>query len=230
MPRFVLPPKLTISITETCPLNCRHCYADCNREGAQPELRLEEWIAFVDELVAGGVVQIYFEGGEPFHRPDFVELLEYCGRRVMALVRTHGTGVDHALATRLKRSGIGRIFVDFMGATAATHDEAMGKAGSFAQACEAVRALVAAGIATDVLAILTRQTAPELQGLLELAHGLGAQRVGILRLYPLGRAKRRWSELALSLEEQMQAIAGCRPPEGLGVMQSWHPRDRNCCW
>jgi radical SAM protein with 4Fe4S-binding SPASM domain len=36
--------------------------------------------------------------------------------------------------------------------------------------------------------------------------------------------------MALSLEEQMAAVASLRPPAGIDVMQSWHPNDRNCCW
>jgi MoaA/NifB/PqqE/SkfB family radical SAM enzyme len=230
LPRFALPPKLTISVTETCPLACSHCYADCNRSDAPPELRLEEWTEFIDELAAGGVIQVYFEGGEPFARPDFTSLLEHCCPLMMTLVRTHGTLIDPPLANRLRRIGVGRMFVDLLGANPATHDAATGVPGSFAAATAGARALVAAGIPTDLLVILTRHTAPELQAMLELAHGLGCERVGILRLYPLGRAKRRWAELALSLDEQMAAIAALRPPEGLGVMQSWHPRDRNCCW
>ena len=34
----------------------------------------------------------------------------------------------------------------------------------------------------------------------------------------------------MSLEEQNAVIAGLRAPEGFEIMQSWHPRDRNCCW
>ena len=117
-----------------------------------------------------------------------------------------------------------------MGADAATHDAHTGTPGSFVQACRAVENLVSAGVTTDILVILTRQTAPHLQNILELGHRLGAKRVGILRLYPLGRAKAAWAEMALSLPEQMAAIAALRPPPGLGVMQSWHPNDRNCCW
>jgi len=51
-----------------------------------------------------------------------------------------------------------------------------------------------------------------------------------LRLYPLGRAKAIWGDIALSLPDQMAAIRGLQPPPGLTVMQSWHPNDRNCCW
>ncbi len=229
-PHFEMPPKLTISITETCPLACAHCYADCNRADAPRELSLDEWRAFVDHLVANGVIQIYFEGGEPFHRPDFHDLLAYSAERAMTLVRTHGTTIDAAAARRLRHDRVGRMFVDVMGADAATHDAHTGTPGSFDLTCRAVRALVAAGVRTDMLVILTRQTAPHLQRILELAHGLGALRVGVLRLYPLGRAKARWAEMALSLDEQMAAIAALRPPPGLGVMQSWHPNDRNCCW
>ena len=230
MPRFALPPKITISVTETCQLRCSHCYADCNRLDAPPELTLAEWTSFIDELAEGGVIQLYFEGGEPFLRSDFVDLLEHCCKQMMTLVRTHGTLIDPALAARLKRIGVGRMFVDVLGACPETHDAATETPGSFEAAVRGARALVAASVPTDLLVILTRHTAPELQGILALAHEIGCERVGILRLYPLGRAKRRWRELALSLDEQMAAIAALRPPEGLGVMQSWHPRDRNCCW
>jgi len=78
--------------------------------------------------------------------------------------------------------------------------------------------------------ILTRQIVPELNALLQLAAALGADRVGILRLYPLGRAKKLWPEIALSLDEQMAAVRDLRPPPGLAIMQSWHPMDKNCCW
>jgi radical SAM protein with 4Fe4S-binding SPASM domain len=78
--------------------------------------------------------------------------------------------------------------------------------------------------------ILTRQTAPQLNPLLRLAADLGAERVGVLRPYPLGRARSIWGEIAPSLAEQMQAIHELDPPAGLKVMQSWHPNDHNCCW
>ena len=49
-------------------------------------------------------------------------------------------------------------------------------------------------------------------------------------VYPLGRARERWDDLALSIEEMMEAIRAIKVPEGLGLMQSWHPNDGNCCY
>ena len=229
-PYFRTPPKVTLSITNRCNQQCRYCYADCNREGGAEELPISEWMRFVDYLIEHDVIELFIEGGEPLVKPGFDQLLAHCARRLMTMVRSNGTLVDAEVAARWKRAGVGRAFVDVMAATAATHDALAGMSGSFDKACAGVRHLAAADIPTDMLVILNRKSAPELQAYLELAAALGAERVGVLRLYPLGRAKQRWSELALTLDEQEQALAALRPPPGLALMLSWHPKDSNCCW
>jgi radical SAM protein with 4Fe4S-binding SPASM domain len=221
---------MTLGLTEGCPLRCRHCYADCAAGPKSGELELDDWLRFVDEAVEDGVIQFYIEGGEPLVKPGVLDLLARCARDAMTLLRTHGTLVDGATADAIRAAGVGRVLVDLMGAEAATHDWFTGVPGSFDAACDGIRHCVARGLATDVLVILTRQTAPQLNALLELAADLGAGRVGVLRLYPLGRAKRIWEEISLSLQDQMAAIRALSPPPGLSVMQSWHPNDRNCCW
>ncbi len=229
-PKLERPPKVTFSLTETCNLACRHCYADCKKTAKRPELSTAEWLHLIDYLAANGVIQTYIEGGEPLQRPDIFRILRRATAKMMTLLRTNGTLIDARTAHRLKASGVGHVLVDLMGARRETHDWFAGVEGSFALACTGVKHLVAAGIKTDVLTILTKRNAGEIQAILELARSLGAQRVGVLRLYPLGLAKSLWSELALSLDEQMAVIGALAPPDGLAVMQSWHPRDRNCCW
>lgn len=227
---FKTPPKLTLSITNTCNLDCRWCYADCNRGRRGDEIPVSEWIGFIDYLLAHDFIELFIEGGEPLLKPGFDELLAYCARKLMTMVRTNGTLVDADVAARWQRHGVGRAFVDVMAADAASHDALAGVPGSFDRACAGVRHLVGAGIATDMLVVLNRLSAPGLQRYLELAHALGARRVGVLRLYPLGRARQRWSQLALPLDAQEAALAGLHVPPGLGLMSSWHPQDSNCCW
>jgi radical SAM protein with 4Fe4S-binding SPASM domain len=230
MPRYVTPPKITISITNTCNLKCRWCYGDCGKPGPKPELSLREWLTFIDYLVSNNFIRVYIEGGEPFYREDFLTIIKYCSRKLMTVVRTNGTLITRAVAKELKAMGIGRMLVDIMGAHAGTHDELTGVQGSFQKSCAAVKHLSAVGIKTDVLVILNRRNFGEMQECVDLARSLGALRLGILRLYPLGRAKSAWEELALSLDEQTSTISNLRVPEGFQVMKSWHPNDRNCCW
>ena len=228
-PYFETPPKITLSLTERCNLACKHCYADCNR-GVRRELDTAQWLAFLDYLETNGFIQIYIEGGEPLIRDDFEAILRHCGRKMMTILRTNGTLLTATKLRRLKDAGIGRILIDIMGAHAGTHDYFTGRRGSYRQAIAAVERSVASGVDTDMLIILNRRNAGELQAYLDLARQLGVPRVGILRLYPLGRVKRRWRDLALSLDDQMSVLESLRVPDGLKLMQSWHPFDHNCCW
>ncbi|WP_296346032.1 radical SAM protein [Reyranella sp.] len=229
-PSFETPPLVALSYTESCNLDCRHCYGNCSRQPDSDELTGEEWLKVVDELIADGVIQFYIEGGEPLWRPDFLGVLAHAARSAMTLLRTHGTLIDRTMAERLKEAGVGRVLVDFMGASAETHEWFTRTPSSFAAACDAVHNLVTVGVPVDVLTILNRRTAAELPALMRLASALGAKRFGVLRFYPIGRARALWDELALSLAEMTEAIQSLDPPEGLRIMQSWHPNDRNCCW
>src|SRR5215475_2134752 len=115
-PFYETPPKTTLCITQTCNLQCKHCYADCKAELSDRELSTEEWLRFIDYLVDNDFIQIYIEGGEPLSRPDFKDILRYCSRKLMTLVRTNGTLVTRQAAREFKEFGVGRVLVDVMGA------------------------------------------------------------------------------------------------------------------
>jgi radical SAM protein with 4Fe4S-binding SPASM domain len=228
-PRLDEPFHLTACVTETCNLNCVHCYSDCNRKGTV-ELSPEEWYSCLSEALNVGVIKVFFEGGEPLMRPDFPALVEYTARRALVYVRTNGTLVTASVAKLLKQSGVGTVCVDILGALPATHDALTGVNGSFELACSAVHNLLNVGLPVIMTIILNRKNALELQPYLDLANAMKVKKVSILRLYPLGRAKNHWSELALSLQEMVEAIAALEIPPGMHLMHSWHPNDPNCCW
>src|SRR5215510_12550871 len=112
MPRYVTPPKITISITNTCNLKCRWCYGDCGKPSPKPELSLREWRSFIDYLVSNNFIRVYIEGGEPFYREDFLKIIKHCARKLMTVVRTNGTLITRAVANELNTMGIGRMLVD----------------------------------------------------------------------------------------------------------------------
>jgi radical SAM protein with 4Fe4S-binding SPASM domain len=224
------PVKTTLVITEQCNLDCRLCYGRCKDVKPRAELSIDDWRLVIDELARSGVIWLYVEGGEPFLKPGFVELLAQNTPRMYTMVRTHGTLVDEALAARLRAIDVATVLVDLWGVSPSTHEALTRTPGSFARTVQGIRHLVGAGVDTQMLFILNRRNVHELQAYCELAADLGAGAVGILRLYPLGHVKEQWSELALSLDEMTAALEALRPPAGLRIMQSWHPRNANCCW
>jgi radical SAM protein with 4Fe4S-binding SPASM domain len=226
------PLKVTLCLTARCPLDCRACYADCGARPAADELDTATWLRLLDTLAADGVINVFVEGGEPLARGDAETILAHAAARMFTTLRTHAVTIDDATAARLKGCGIGRVYVDLMGAAAATHDAMVGTPGSLAAALAGIAALRRHAVPVSVLVILCRPNAGELPELARLAAGAGADELGVLRLYPLGRARRAWSALALSLDEQMAALGALAadPPAGLRLMQSWHPDDANCCW
>ena len=229
-PQLSAPIKTTLSITNSCNLDCVYCYSNCTREADAKELTTEEWKRLIDELIEAGVIQFYIEGGEPLGRPDIFEILRHCQRRAMTWVRTNGTLVTAKMARALKDAGVSTVLVDVHGANPDTHDKVVGHPGSYERTLEGARQVVDAGLPLILLLVLNRYNYRELQDYVDLARDVGAMRVGILRLYPLGRARERWDDLALSIEEMMESIRAIKVPEGLGLMQSWHPNDGNCCY
>lgn len=231
-PWMARPMKLTLCLTARCPLDCRACYADCGARPAADELNTATWLRLIDELAANGVINVFVEGGEPLAREDAETILAHAAARMFTTLRTHAVTIDDATASRLAGLGIGRVYVDLMGAEAATHDAMVGAPGSYAAALAGIAALRRHGVPVSVLVILCRPNAGELAALARLADAAGADELGVLRLYPLGRARREWEALALSLDEQMAGLAALAAdlPAGLRLMQSWHPNDANCCW
>lgn len=223
------PFKLTMCLTATCNMDCDLCYADCNR-GHRPELTTDEWKTFIDHLVAEQFLHVFIEGGEPLCRDDFEEILAHIDRRLYISLRTHAHLIDAERARRLNDLGVGRVYVDLFAAIPEIQDELTGTPGCFDRVVDGIRHARAAGMRVTLLAILSRRNFDHLQRYVELAHSLGCDQLGILRLYPIGRAKRNWSKLSLTLDEIMGALNALVVPEGLHLMQSWHPRDGNCCW
>lgn len=229
-PALERPIKLTVSYTHSCNLDCRVCYARCTRWPSEREVPGEEWRRILDDAIESGVISFMFEGGEPLNRPDFPAVLRHCASRVMTRLRTNATLIDRPVAEQLKAANLGDALIDVLGATEETHDALTGVRGSYRRLRAGVDHLRAVGIPITLLTIMNRRNVAELQGVLELGRALRAEAVGVLRPYPLGRMRENWDELSLSLEEMTAAIAGLRVPDGIRLMQSWHPNDANCCW
>jgi MoaA/NifB/PqqE/SkfB family radical SAM enzyme len=64
---------MVASITESCNLHCKGCYAMAHRRGAENELPADRWSGLFREASELGVSFVLVAGGEPFARWEVIE-------------------------------------------------------------------------------------------------------------------------------------------------------------
>ena len=103
---YALPPRFfTFEVTRRCNLRCRMCqYIEWLRETPparqkEGELTTEEWLAVIRQAPRFGLIT--FTGGEPFVRPDFLDLLGFASSRSRTHMITNGTMLTEERARHL---------------------------------------------------------------------------------------------------------------------------------
>lgn len=190
------PLCLTWELTYGCNLACVHCLSSSGRRDPR-ELTTAEAVDFLEELSRLKVPYANVGGGEPFLRPDLLELAEEASRRGVGLkISTNGTRLTTARARRLAAlTGID-VQVSLDGATATVNDALRGP-GSYDAALRALDRLVEAGLRHPKLSVVvTRENVHQLDALHALASAHGAT-LRLTRLRPSGRGARSWAVLAL---------------------------------
>jgi MoaA/NifB/PqqE/SkfB family radical SAM enzyme len=69
-----VPPMLIYSITQSCNLSCKGCYAKALHLSRQGDLNPEAFADLVNQADAIGVSIMMLAGGEPFTRPEVLEI------------------------------------------------------------------------------------------------------------------------------------------------------------
>jgi SynChlorMet cassette radical SAM/SPASM protein ScmF len=177
--------------TADCNQRCRHCWVEAGHEPtprAGPPLAPGELRRALEPARELGLEWVKVTGGEPFVRPDAIDLVEgLCADGLAVHVETNGTLLDDRLADRLAGAGVAQVAVSLDGAVAPTHDGLRCQVGAFDRAVRAIERLVARGVAVQMLFTLTRENLDELDALLERGTALGVAAFKLNVLMPVGR-------------------------------------------
>lgn len=146
------PIMAQIELTKNCNQKCYFCFRSCNPSRKYKNKDLGSWGNAIDKLVAIGVREINFSGGEVLLYKNFSELLKYAKLRGITkiIVNTNGQ-VD------LKNELLENIeeLVFSVHSLSKDHDKITGIIGSFEKTCEIIEKVIKSSSKVAINTVVT---------------------------------------------------------------------------
>jgi len=182
--------SVSIRITQGCNLHCLHCYASGGTK-EKNELNYSEVLELLKGLKKLGVIRIFFTGGEPFLRKDFIDILKSADKLGFSIyLSTNGTLLTEANIRQLKSIKIKRFQVSIDGVRE-THDVLRGMTGAFDLAIKNIKLIrkLMPKLPMTVAMTLTRQNQSDVQKLRKVVEDLKIDDFAIIPMITIGRGK-----------------------------------------
>jgi radical SAM protein with 4Fe4S-binding SPASM domain len=183
--------------TQLCNLRCTYCYQDATVRRPH-ELTTAEGKNLVDQTVAAGADTFIFTGGEPFSRPDLLEIARYSKDRGL---RTNVITNGHYITTKNIDEVVDifdTVTVSLDHGLARHHDRNRGS-GSWLRAVNAIDLLLERGVNVDANSVLSRFGLKDVKELLQFARRRPIRQLRIIPQFPMGRG-------ALSRDDELTPI------------------------
>lgn len=177
--RETVPQYIWWRVTRHCNRRCKYCCVGARWAPQAPDAtitteRLKEVFAEGADI---GVRGVSLGGGEPFIRPDMVEIVEFL------LAHGYEVGIDTKFALseeqidRLAAAGLPSISVSFDSPVPETANYLVGDPEFFSGVTRSMRSLVAHGIELHVTAVLTERNVRDLTDLVAFLDDIGVRQL-----------------------------------------------------
>ena len=200
------PLTVTWEVTNRCNLRCMHCLSNSGPDAdTSTELSTAEAKGVIEQLAREGVFQIHFGGGEPFSRPDFMELLGHAHQNGFCClcISTNGHPLTPRRIAQLEALGGVYLQLSLDGASVETCDSVRG-AGVYQAVIRALGRLQRSRLVSTLNFVYCQHNAHELDSMYALAKHYDAT-LRVTRLKPSGRGKEAYQRLRPS-QGQLQAL------------------------
>lgn len=204
------PESFDISLTGKCNLHCEYCFY-AKEMHDRPDLPIEEWFKFFDELGRLGVRSLTLSGGEVFVRKDLWEIIDYLiEKRMRYSILSNGTLITEDTIEKFKKgkrlNRLNSVQVSIDGSCAEVHDRSRGK-GSFERAIKGLRLLKEAGFPVTSRLTINRHNVDDLENIVKLLlEDVGLRSFGTNDAIPMGAGCDNQTGITLSPQQQLNAI------------------------
>jgi len=150
-----------LDLTMRCNLSCAHCY--CFQDINKKELDFDEVCRILNEITEAGCLWLLFTGGEPFIRPDFLDIYTYAKKKGLIItIFTNGTLITSEIADYLKEWPPFSVEISLYGATQETYEKVTGVVGSYKKCLDGIEMLLKCKIPLKLKTLVTKLNRHEL--------------------------------------------------------------------
>jgi radical SAM protein with 4Fe4S-binding SPASM domain len=173
-----MPVEGSLEVTFRCNLRCAHCYLGSYRSGIPDlqEMRLDEIRAIIDQIVDAGCMDFLLTGGEPFVRPDMLDIYDYARQKgLIVYLFTNATLLTPRIADHLAELPPFGTEITLYGATQETYERVTGIPGSYERCVRGIDLLVEREVPLKLKTMLMTLNQHELQAMREFSARRGLE-------------------------------------------------------
>jgi SynChlorMet cassette radical SAM/SPASM protein ScmE len=202
------PKSVDLEITNRCNLRCRYCSHFSSAGDVSQDLSTEEWLQFFEELNRCAVMDVCLQGGEPFIREDFKELVDAIVRNRMRFsILSNGTLITDEISAFLASTGrCNSVQVSIDGSVETAHDAFRGK-GNFHRALSGLKSLMKQNLPATVRVTIHRKNVRDLEAVSRLLlEEIGLPEFSTNSASYLGLCRKNAEQVQLTAEERALAM------------------------
>lgn len=207
------PFALLAELTYACPLHCPYCSNPLALDDYRDELSTDEWTRVLTEAAELGVLQVHLSGGEPLLRRDIVDIVGHAHERgLYTNLITSALGLSRRRAEQLREAGLDHVQISIQADDRSLSDRIAGTP-SFERKHEAADLVKKMGWPLTLNVVLHRQNIDRVDGILDMAADMRADRVELANTQYYGWAKPNRAGLLPTKAQLERAEAEVRAAE-----------------
>lgn len=183
------PVGLLAELTHRCPLQCPYCSNPLALERVANELPTDIWLDVLAQAANLGVLQLHLSGGEPTVRRDLEEIVAQAAKvGLYSNLITSAVTLTRKRLEALAARGLDHVQISLQDTGAANADRIAHYQGGHAKKLEVAGWVRALGLPLTLNAPIHRQNIASLSSFIDLAEGVGAQRLEVAHVQYYGWA------------------------------------------